>query len=593
MNKRSFKALLSVLLALVMVLGIAPMAVMAEEAGTKYTFADYEAGTQYAENEVHVLDEVVTVTTNHAHFTTQLRLYDNADHDGTAVIASTKVINSVVLNAGNKAATLKVYGSTNGSEWTLVQDITTTSAYADHTVTMPADSNYTYLKLDADGKQQIRVAYMVLTFAEGATPVEPVTATISFADKAQRTEFSTEKQVWAQNGITVTNNKGTSTNNVADYSDPARFYMNSELIIAFPGMMQIDVACNKASYATALVNSISDENATVTVNEKVVTIVLTEAVDTFTVAALSAQVRVDSITVSNTVTAGETPEVPKTEETETPADPTPDTVLTIEEAIALGASKEHNTYTAGKYYVVGEITEVYNTQFGNMRIKDANGTIFTVYGTYSADGETRYDSLETKPVAGDTVKVYGIIGQYSGTAQMKNGWIVEHTPGETAPETTETPADPTPDTVLTIEEAIALGTSKSHNTYTEGKYYVTGVITEVYNTQYGNMKITDAAGNILTIYGTYSADGETRYDALETKPVVGDTVKIYGIVGQYNSTAQIKNGWIAEHTPAAPETIEPETTPAPTGDVIAVVAVLAVIALAGALLISKKRSYQN
>jgi len=108
-------------------------------------------------------------------------------------------------------------------------------------------------------------------------------------------------------------------------------------------------------------------------------------------------------------------------------------------------------------------------------------------------------------------------------------------------------------TVTPVADIIALGASKEHNTYTEGKYYVTGVITEIYNTQYGNMKITDDKGNILTIYGTYSADGADRFDAMANQPAVGDTVTIYGIVGQYNNTPQIKNGWITEQKPAAPE----------------------------------------
>ena len=64
------------------------------------------------------------------------------------------------------------------------------------------------------------------------------------------------------------------------------------------------------------------------------------------------------------------------------------------------------------------------------------------------------------------------------------------------------------------------------------------------------MKITDDKGNILTVYGTYSADGSTRYDALEVKPVAGDTVTVYGIVGQYNNTPQVKDGWITSHVPA-------------------------------------------
>ncbi len=224
-----------------------------------------------------------------------------------------------------------------------------------------------------------------------------------------------------------------------------------------------------------------------------------------------------------------------------------DDVLTIEEAIALGTSMEHNVYTEEKYYVTGIITEVYNTMYGNMKIADDAGNILTIYGTYSADGEIRYDALEVKPVAGDTVTIYGIVGQYNGTPQIKNGWIVDHTPGEDGG---DEPVDPPVDGgMLTIEEAIALGSSMAHNTFTAEKYSVTGVITEVYNDMYGNMRLTDDAGNILTIYGTYSADGEIRYDALEVKPVAGDTVTIYGIVGQYSGTPQIKNGWITEHIP--------------------------------------------
>ena len=211
-------------------------------------------------------------------------------------------------------------------------------------------------------------------------------------------------------------------------------------------------------------------------------------------------------------------------------DPAADSKLSIKDALALGASKEHNVYTEGKYYVTGVITEISNETYGNMKLTDAEGNVLTVYGTFNADGTLKYGEMEVKPVVGDTITVYGIIGQYNGTPQLKNGWIC--------------PGDPAADSTLTIVEALALGTSKDHNTYTEGKYYVTGVITEISNETYGNMKITDAEGNVLTIYGSYNADGTLRFDAMETKPAVGDTVTIYGIIGQYNGTAQIKNGWI-------------------------------------------------
>ena len=204
----------------------------------------------------------------------------------------------------------------------------------------------------------------------------------------------------------------------------------------------------------------------------------------------------------------------------------------VKEIIDMVLAMEDNVYTESKYLVAGIITEVYNTTYGNMRIKDEFGNILTIYGTYGADGANRYDALENKPVAGDYVVILGIAGQYKGTPQIKNGWILSYT------------------TPTSVADAITTGAAQENNVYTEEKYVVTGVITEVYNTTYGNMKITDAEGNVLTVYGTYDADGSNRYDAMATQPVAGDTVTVYGILGQYNGTPQMKNGWIVAHTPA-------------------------------------------
>ena len=108
----------------------------------------------------------------------------------------------------------------------------------------------------------------------------------------------------------------------------------------------------------------------------------------------------------------------------------------------------------------------------------------------------------------------------------------------------ETVMIPDADSTLTITQAIALGKLFDHNTHTESKYYVEGVISQIYNRTYGNMYIVDADGNKLNVYGTFSEDGSVRFDSLAEKPSVGDTVKIYGIIGAYNGDAQIKNGWI-------------------------------------------------
>ena len=62
-----------------------------------------------------------------------------------------------------------------------------------------------------------------------------------------------------------------------------------------------------------------------------------------------------------------------------------------------------------------------------MDVKDATLDSFTIYGTYSADGSVGYSSMTDKPVQYDTVKLYGVVGNYYGAPQMKNAWIVEYT----------------------------------------------------------------------------------------------------------------------------------------------------------------------
>lgn len=101
-------------------------------------------------------------------------------------------------------------------------------------------------------------------------------ATLTFdADKFNRVSYSTTSQVWAQNGVTVTNNKSTSTTNVADYGNPVRLYKGSELVISGPGnivRIQFKSAANGTSdndkfldYLTAVLPnpSVSGSNVTV------------------------------------------------------------------------------------------------------------------------------------------------------------------------------------------------------------------------------------------------------------------------------------------------------------------------------------------
>ena len=106
---------------------------------------------------------------------------------------------------------------------------------------------------------------------------------------------------------------------------------------------------------------------------------------------------------------------------------------------------------------------------------------------------------------------------------------------------------PAAGSTLTIEQAIALGMAHTKDTYTADKYYVTGIVISLNSTTHGNPYIQDAEGNQLYIYGIYSYDGKIRFDALSTKPTVGDEITVYGVIGTYNGeTAQMKSGWLDE-----------------------------------------------
>ncbi len=218
---------------------------------------------------------------------------------------------------------------------------------------------------------------------------------------------------------------------------------------------------------------------------------------------------------------------------EVPADPEADTELTIEEAIALGAGKEHNSYTEGKYYVTGVIKKVYNTQYGNMYITDDAGNELTVYGSYSADGKTPYADMEVKPEAGDTITVYGIIGQYNGAPQLKNGWITEHIPAEK-----DEPEDEvldTPEKIVNAAYALKSGEAL------DGKYTLTGEITEIdtpYSEQYKNIsvviEIEDVEDKPILCFRMKGDD--------VTSLAAGDTITVTGTLKNYNGTIEFDAG---------------------------------------------------
>ena len=379
------------------------------EVAKNYVMADYAAGTQFANNEEHVLDEYVTITTTQCWFTEEaIRLYVSTTHDGNVVVSAKNLISSFAMNVGGNAGTLNIFGSENGSDWEPITTATVTKNY--DVIEVSYFGAYKYLKLDAEAEDPIDIkeftftfvstdeknpvkedttkeknaikaqvasevyvlannslmgaGYLellpntakngakitweivsdagvnvslngnVLTVAENPAQDTTITlqatftcgeaeedkasaskeiqiqlmhkkeetqlvekeATISFADKAQRTSYTTSQQVWEQNGIKLVNDKASSTTNVGDYANPARFYAKSKITITCGAFIKkIEITSSEGKYATPFEGF---ENATVTVSGTKVTVVFDTPVESAVISSLSAQARIQTMKVT-------------------------------------------------------------------------------------------------------------------------------------------------------------------------------------------------------------------------------------------------------------------------------------------------------
>ena len=130
----------------------------------------------------------------------------------------------------------------------------------------------------------------------------PIEGTISFANANQRTSWTNNQQIWknADAGITLTNEKSSSNRDVSSNTNPVRFYNGQKLTIGAEGNIKsITFVCNSSTYATNLKNSIGTvSGATVTTSGSNVTVTFTNATATQFVINLTADVRMNSLTVA-------------------------------------------------------------------------------------------------------------------------------------------------------------------------------------------------------------------------------------------------------------------------------------------------------
>ena len=157
--------------------------VLAENTKTiDINFANFPAGSQFADNEEHILSDELTIYTTACHFTTELRIYSSTTYNGYVISAPlpsiiTKMTFNIAYASGYKKDVLNVYGSTDGSDWELIKALSVEStAYKEFSVSPKTGLKFRCFKLDVKGENQLRITSMSVTYAtdeEESEPTEP------------------------------------------------------------------------------------------------------------------------------------------------------------------------------------------------------------------------------------------------------------------------------------------------------------------------------------------------------------------------------------------------------------------------------------
>ncbi len=213
--------------------------------------------------------------------------------EGTMIYGQVKSIDTAYNEGYNNITLTLTDGTTDLSCYRLAggSDI----AVGDYLLVTGTPSAYKGAAQMAAGATYNKTGIYVAPEEPEVPEVTGVEHTISFASKADtRTSFSTTEQVWAADGITFTNAKANSTNDVADYENPVRCYAGSTIKIDCTGMLKIVITTAGGKNFAA---DLTIDGATVVVDGSTTTIVFDAAVDTVTI-ALTAQVRIATIVVT-------------------------------------------------------------------------------------------------------------------------------------------------------------------------------------------------------------------------------------------------------------------------------------------------------
>lgn len=177
------------------------------------------------------------------------------------------------------------------------------------------------------------------------------------------------------------------------------------------------------------------------------------------------------------------------------------------------------------YRLQGVVTSIAKADYGNIYIKDATGETY-IYGI-GAKG----DFAKTGIKVGDIIQITGNRGEYKTTIEVLNTVVEKVTP------------------VTEVSVTEFLGKPDDKNTW----YMVTGVVTNIANSTYGNLYMKDAAGSEVYVYGCYpgwNATGDLRKKFSSMDIAVDDELTMIGYKDTYNGTIELCGGVYFSHKKA-------------------------------------------
>jgi len=191
--------------------------------------------------------------------------------------------------------------------------------------------------------------------------------------------------------------------------------------------------------------------------------------------------------------------------------------------------------------LTGVVSNITNTTYGNFDLTDATGKVY-VYGLLTAAGESK-KFAELGVAENDTLTVKAIYNEHNNNPQAKNAIFVE------VKKSSAPVVEPQNLGEKTIAEFLELKN-------TVDTCILTGVVSNITNTTYGNFDLTDATGKVY-VYGLLTAAGESKKFA-ELGVAENDTLTVKAIYNEHNNNPQAKNAIFVEVKKSSAPVVEPQ-----------------------------------